>query len=106
MSWPAFEMPTLGGYVNEKIRQAVRAWVELVRQRMPHIDAELLEDVDLANGTTTLVEHKLGRAYRGWRVSDTTAAATIYRDTTSTADTTRYLPLVASAATTVSLEVF
>lgn len=69
---------------------------------------EIIEDQALTTGTT-LVEHKLdnpsGNPVR-WFVIDNNTAATFRRDTASTADLKRFLPLIASAAATVSLYVF
>jgi len=72
----------------------------------PHMDSSLLESVVLTTGTTTLVEHKLGRNIRGWYIADRNAGATVYRDTASTADLAEFLPLITSATVTVSLVVF
>jgi len=52
---------------------------------------------------TVRVRHNLGRIPVGWSVVDATAAATVYRDATD-ASTTEYIPLKATAATTVSLQ--
>jgi hypothetical protein len=73
---------------------------------VPYLRGNLLEGVALGSATTTLVSHKLGRKIRGWWVCDGTASATIYRDTSSTADLATHLPLFSSAETTVSLWVF
>ncbi len=73
---------------------------------LPPMSGQILTDVAVATGSTVLVEHKLGRAYRGWVLVDNDTACTIHRDDTSTADTTLYLPLVSSATTTVDLWVF
>ena len=72
----------------------------------PGLDTALIEDQALLAASTVLVEHTLGRAYRGWRVVDKNANATVWRDTTSTADATLFLPLACSANVTVDLEVF
>lgn len=72
----------------------------------PPNDCILIEGAVLASGSTQLLEHKLGRRVRGWRVVDRSSAATVYRDTASTADLALYLPLVVSASLTVSIEAF
>lgn len=62
---------------------------------------------EVALGTTTvLVPHTLNRKYRGWYLVDLDANAVVYRDSTSTADTSKWLALKASAATTVNLVIF
>jgi nitrate/nitrite-specific signal transduction histidine kinase len=71
----------------------------------PHNDSQLIENINLILGTT-LVQHKLGRKVRGFYVVDQNASATIFRDTASTADLTKYLPLTSSAITRVCLVVF
>ena len=72
----------------------------------PELDSVLIEDVELTAATTVLVEHRLDRAFRGWRIVDIDAAATVHRDATSTANASTYLPLQASANCTVALLVF
>jgi hypothetical protein len=63
--------------------------------------------IDITIGTaTTLVPHGLGRKIQGWQVVDTLADARIWRDSTSTADLARFLPLRASASVTIKLWVF
>lgn len=72
----------------------------------PGNDYSLLEDIELTTGSTNLVTHKLGRKIRGFRIVDANAASTYYRDTSSTADLSIYLPIVVSANVTVDIEVF
>lgn len=63
--------------------------------------------VNIVVGTsTTLIPHGLGRKIQGWQVVDTLADARIWRDSTSTADLDRFLPLRASASVTIKLWVF
>lgn len=71
----------------------------------PSLNSQILDNVALANGTTT-VNHGLGRTLTGWRVIRINGAATIYdkQDTNSMPDLT--LILTSSAAVIVSLEVF
>lgn len=71
----------------------------------PIMSKNIIEGVALTTSVTN-IEHKLGRAFRGWIITDNTAAATIRRDTSSTADATKFLPLIASASTTVDVYVF
>jgi len=90
---------------------------ELSRQvaegERPQLSSRLMETahnssdlIALTAATTVLVKHGLGRKVRGWKIVDIDAAATVYRDTSSSADLTVYLPLVASANCNVKLEVF
>lgn len=56
--------------------------------------------------TTTLVPHGLGRKIQGWQIVDTLSDSRIWRDATSTADMTKFLPLKASSPVTIKLWVF
>lgn len=69
-------------------------------------DGVLLEDLALSAGVENLVEHGLGRRFRGWFIADVDAGATIWRVSASTANLSRYLPLATSTAATVALWVF
>ena len=71
-----------------------------------HVFSNIIEDLTLTAATTYLVAHKLGRTYTGWRVVDKTANSVVYRVTTSTADKSKFLALLASANVTISVEVF
>lgn len=63
--------------------------------------------IDITIGTsTTNVPHGLGRQFQGWHLLDLQGDARVWRDTTSTADGTRFLPLKASTSVKVSLWVF
>lgn len=72
---------------------------------LPLLGGRLITSVDLS-AVTVSIEHGLGRRFTGWLVVDSTANAVVYRDTASVADSRTFLPLKASAATTVSLWVF
>lgn len=69
------------------------------------LDGIILTDV-LIGTTTTEISHKLGRNFQGWHLLDIHGDARVWRDTSSTADLTKFLPLKASASVTVSLWVF
>lgn len=56
--------------------------------------------------STTLVPHGLARKYQGWHLLDIQDDARVWRDSTSTADNTKFLPLRASANVVVRLWVF
>jgi hypothetical protein len=82
--------------------------IELSRrlEQRPHVDAHQIDAVSLAAGSTTLVPHGLGRAVVGYLITDVSAAVTIFRDTSSTSDSSVYLPLQASGACIVGLLVW
>ena len=73
--------------------------------RNPVNDSVLLEEIEIGT-STTLVPHKLSRASRGYFIVKQDANATIWQDTTVTNNLELFIPLVASAAVTVSLVVF
>lgn len=58
------------------------------------------------NATTTDIQHGLGRAYQGWHLLDIQGDARVWRDPASVSDSSKFLPLRASATVTVSLWVF
>lgn len=68
-------------------------------------DGVILKDVLLGTSTTD-VSHGLRRAYEGWQIIDVRGDVRVWRDATATSDNTKFLPLKASAAVTVSLWVF
>lgn len=93
--------------VGSQLQQAIAAVLDEINvNRRPQLSSELLDPVALTSGTTKLVQHKLGRAVRGFKVVDINAAAHVFRDSSSTADLTKYLPVQANANCTVTLEVF
>lgn len=69
------------------------------------LDKVALEDQSISTGTT-LIAHGLGRAWQGWRLTDKQGAGDVYRDTSSTADSTEFLALKASSTVTVDLEIW
>lgn len=86
-----------------------------VFQRETRIAISQLDRAPLLQGTlvtatlttgTTAVPHTLGRPYRGFFVVDKTATCDIWRDASYTSQPATYLPLVSSAAVTVTLWVF
>ena len=70
---------------------------------IPILNGVLLEDVALS-GSETLVNHKLGRAYRGWIIVDKNANQGVW--VTNTTYPERFLGLTAGGTVTVSLWVF
>lgn len=71
----------------------------------PIARGRLLEDVALTTGTVR-VAHGLGRPVIGFYVVDAVAQATVWRDATDVGSPNIFLPLISSAAATVSLWVF
>jgi len=71
----------------------------------PGLDTRLIANIAVST-TVVLVEHGLGRAFQGWRVVDINANVVVYRDSSSTADLTKFLPIKASDNATIKLEVF
>jgi len=86
--------------ISDELKRLTDALVAI-----PWLAGNLLTGVPLS-GTTSNVSHGLGRAYVGWWLIDLQASAIVYRDTTSTADVTLYLPLKASASCTCALWVY
>lgn len=93
---------------NVDVRRLEDAVDDVVRplSSNPLLDGRLIEGVAITSGTTKLVDHGLGRAWRGWYVVDRNANANVYRDTASRAEASRQLALLASATVTVTLWVF
>ena len=87
--------------INENVRRAIEE-----ANAKPQNNDVLLENITLTGASTTEVEHRLGRRFRGWYVVDSTAAAIIHRNAASAADLGLFLPLIASVTTTVSLVIF
>lgn len=75
--------------------------------RIEILDGVYHEGVTLANGANTNVAHKLGRAYRGWIVTNNNQAGEYPAEQTSP-DSTRYLTLSIAGGTdtTVDLWIF
>jgi hypothetical protein len=70
------------------------------------LDGILYENKTLTAAVENLLEHGLGRAYRGWIITDQDQACHIYRYTSSTADAKKFLPLVSTATVNVGIWVF
>jgi hypothetical protein len=71
----------------------------------PSLQSNLLSNVSLINGTTT-INHLLGQKLVGWRIVGINGAATIYDAQATNTMPALTLVLVSDAAVTVSLEVF
>lgn len=74
--------------------------------KAPGHDVILLEGVSLTAGYENLVEHGLGRKYRGWRLAGINAFAMVCDDASATDSPELFLPLLCTADCTVNLEVF
>jgi hypothetical protein len=72
---------------------------------VPLLDFVWKRDVVLTAGVTTPVPHGLGRAWRGYLITRSNAAATLYAPTSQTLPE-RFLELVPSATVTVDLFMF
>jgi len=69
------------------------------------LDARILRDVAIGTSPTA-VDHGLGREPLGWMLVDKTAAADVWRSTTTSIAPKKLLMLVASAPITATLIVF
>jgi len=70
------------------------------------VDGVLIEDIDLASGTSTKIAHKLGRKLRGWIVVGRTAAQHVYDENAGETDLDEFLHLTAGGTVTVNVWVF
>ncbi len=79
-------------------------WAQMLNPiiAFPPVQGTLLTNIPLINGVT-IVNTLLGRKMQGWIITDTNAAATIYR---SAAMNDKTLQLTSNAAVTVSIWVF
>lgn len=73
--------------------------------KCPLLSGVLIEDV-LVSTSVTFIKHKLNRSFLGWFVTENDTQSIVHRDFMSLADTSIYLPLIASASSTISLWVF
>lgn len=80
----------------------------LLVQRTPIVDGQLIEDIDLTSGETFLVKHGLGRTVLGWIVVDSTAQFDdLHRDVANTRQESELaLVYTGGASQTISLWVF
>jgi hypothetical protein len=72
----------------------------------PIIQGNLLKNVVLVAGTTSIIEHKLGRNIEGWVVVGKSANSNIWDAQSSNAAPTLTLNLNCSADVTINLWVF
>lgn len=86
-----------------KIQENMQTWTRQLNRTM--LSGILLDEVTIAT-SETLVPHLLGRAFQGWQIIDLQGDARVWRVATSTANTSLFLPLRASASVVVKLWVF
>lgn len=83
------------------------ALAELDVNRRPQLSSEYIEkDISLTAGRENMIEHGLGRKYRGWKLVDITEPAYVWRVKSSSADKGKYLVLCSDVDVTVRIEVF
>lgn len=90
---------------TNRFQSSLKASVESFLD-VPFLNGALIEDVSVNVGVTTDVPHTLNRAYRGWLLVDNNASVIVHRDSSSTADPQKFLPLTASSAATITVWVF
>jgi hypothetical protein len=81
-------------------------WASIIDPALakPILDGQLLENINLTNGTT-IINHRLGRKLRGWLITDIDSAASIHRvNASNTPELT--LSLSSDASAIISLWVF
>tara|TARA_R110000765_G_scaffold312712_1_gene405707 strand:+ start:900 stop:1217 length:318 start_codon:yes stop_codon:yes gene_type:complete len=72
----------------------------------PVLGGRLIDDIDLASGTTSKIAHKLERKLVGWIVIGKNAAQHVYDANSGKTDLDQYIHLTASGTTTVTVWVF
>ena len=70
------------------------------------VDGRIIEDIDLASGTTSKIAHKLGRKLIGWIVVGKSAAQHVYDENSGQTDLDTYLHLTAGGTVTVNVWIF
>lgn len=70
------------------------------------IDGRLINDIDLASGTSTKIAHKLGRKLNGWIVVGKSAGQHVYDENAGQTDLGTHLHLTAGGTVTVNVWVF
>jgi len=70
------------------------------------VDGRIIEDIDLASGTTSKIAHKLGRKLIGWIVVGKSAGQHVYDANSGKSDLDEYIYLAAGGTVTVNIWVF
>ena len=99
---PPFKSLNFRETILDRFQQNIATVFGALSQVEP-LNGRLIEDVALST-SETLVEHKLGRAYRGWIIVNKNAAQDVYVSSTTLNE--RFLKLTAAGTVTVSLWVF
>lgn len=86
-----------------KFQENVAASLDTLNS-LPILDGVLLQNVFLTSGQANEISHRLGRAYRGFIVVDSTADSRFW--TATTTFKARIIDLRCSANTTVNLWIF
>lgn len=73
---------------------------------IPFLTGVLLEDVVLTAATAKLIEHKLGRAWRGYLVTKRNAGVDVYHSIPTNNYPTRFIELNAASNVTIDVWVF
>jgi hypothetical protein len=90
----------------DRIADSARATTEWLRAN-PIVDGVLFENQSLASGASgNNIAHTLGRAYRGYLICRNTLSTLTHCDQTSGVDTSLYINIRVSGATTCSIWVF
>ena len=70
------------------------------------IGSAILTDAALLSANVNLVEHTLGRPFRGWHIVRQNTATFVVEDPDNTEDTALFLPLIVGTNATVDILVF
>lgn len=100
---PSGATPTSNEFVEAQIRLE-----EIINPILtnPSNAAVSYSNVSLTGGLLNLLEHGLGRASEGWRITTQDAFALIYEELNEGADLSIYLPLVTTANCTVDIQIW
>lgn len=104
MALKAFKKLELQDREQTKLQDNVAEFLNQLPKTL--LDGVILENIALASASTALVAHKLGRSFQGWIVLDQDGSAIVWRDSASTADNAKFLPLKTSAGVNVKLWVY
>lgn len=105
MSLKAFQHVNTEDQQLERVQQNIAAAVNPVIQASI-IDGRLIKDVSLTTAQANLIEHKLGRALKGWFITRLRAGVTIWDEQDSNELPSRTLDLRSSADVVVDVWVF
>lgn len=92
-------------YDIAQIQENIRIVLDDLADRRQNFGKQI-SSVSLATSQENLVEHGLERAVSGWWITDIETDANVWRDDSTSSDTSRYLVLRTDAACVVDLVVF